>query len=160
MNKMAKIRTMLDCKDYHLSEDSDGNWVLYYRYEDLNLYFDDNNKPIMTSKDSNINDLYKYAKKHRSTNIGDLTVQISFISIVLIWITMFCTITLNLMGYTELSSYFLLAQLTILLMQIIISFLSGKACKRKYRVMYEKFCNKLKIKYGYTEGEKNDTENN
>ena len=67
LEKEFKIRRLLG-DDFHLNvelkENGETNWSLYRYYEDKSLYYDRNNKPIMTSEDSTEKDLLKFARKN------------------------------------------------------------------------------------------------
>lgn len=67
MNKYNKIRKLLG-KDYHLSItcnfDGPDKWFLYKKYNDPKVYFSNDNEPIMTSEENNIEDLLVFAKQH------------------------------------------------------------------------------------------------
>lgn len=68
---MKEIRRLLG-EDYHLSETIGGDyfndvpteWHLYKKYADLDVYYSDDNKEIMSSKTHTMEDLYKFAKTH------------------------------------------------------------------------------------------------
>lgn len=70
MDKLeSKIRELLG-NEYHLSTEYKGEkepirWVLYRRYKDTDIYFSEDNKPIMSSDTHSMVELYKYAKSHQ-----------------------------------------------------------------------------------------------
>lgn len=72
MKQLFKIKKMLGDK-YHLtiiySKKLEGfEWELYRQYDDPKVYYSIDNKAIMSSKNNTIDELYKYAKKHREIN--------------------------------------------------------------------------------------------
>lgn len=95
--KENKIRKLLG-NEYHLCThyDEDLNlkyWVLHRHYKDPKICFSDLNKPIMTSDDSTIDDLYNFAKKHHKINIQRAAVMVNLI------ITYICLIILILNSF-------------------------------------------------------------
>lgn len=67
MDKYSKIRKLLG-KDYHLSITCNfevpDEWFLFKKYNDLKIYFSNDNEPIMTSKKNTIEELLAFAKQH------------------------------------------------------------------------------------------------
>ncbi len=59
-----KIRKMLG-KNYHLSVSSEGEWLLFRKYDDWDKYTNPNNKAIMTSETNTEDELLKFAKEHK-----------------------------------------------------------------------------------------------
>ena len=79
MKKEAKIREMLG-DDYHLfNNNSKGEWKLFRQYKDFDLYFCEENKPIMTSETHTEEELYKFAKKNRKYDIENANNSINII---------------------------------------------------------------------------------
>lgn len=73
IQEIEKIRNILG-NDYHLGVKYDSklnveSWRLYRKYNDPDVFFSDDNKPIMTSDDYQLEDLYNYAKAHKKINI-------------------------------------------------------------------------------------------
>lgn len=65
LKKEKKIRKLLDYKKYHLCTSSNGEWSLFRKYEDWDLYMSKENKAIMTNETHTEEDLLKFVKKHR-----------------------------------------------------------------------------------------------
>lgn len=88
MKKEAKIRKMLG-NNYHLNSDSDGNWKLFRKYSDWELYMSNNNPAIMTSENNTEEELYKFAKEHYVWNeliiIDKLIIIILSINLIIIF---------------------------------------------------------------------------
>lgn len=87
MNKrMCEIRHLLGT-EYHLCESygqQEWEWKLYKMYRDPAVYYSNENKPIMTSKDHSIDDLYKYAKEHHRLNEYEIIKKIcTYIAVVM-----------------------------------------------------------------------------
>ncbi|MBR5227497.1 MAG: hypothetical protein IKV94_02555 [Clostridia bacterium] len=59
-----RIRYLLGV-DYHLNTNTNGEWSLYRQYDNGEMYFSNENKPIMTSETHTDKDLLKFAKQHR-----------------------------------------------------------------------------------------------
>ena len=78
MRKEAKIRKMLG-NDYHLFNNNRDEWKLFRQYKDFDLYFCEENKPIMTSETHTEEELYKYAKKNRKYDIESVNNSINII---------------------------------------------------------------------------------
>lgn len=95
-----KIRKLLGT-DYHLSvgmiwkEDrlEVANWTLFRRYNDSEMYFNPDNKPIMTSEKNTEKELLKFAKEHHkydsNTVFAGFRVIISFIVVIVLLINVF-----------------------------------------------------------------------
>ena len=98
MNEKEKNIIKLLGNEYHLCTHYDEElnlkyWVLHRHYKDPKIYFSDLNKPIMTSDDSTIDDLYNFAKKHHKINIQRAAVMVNLI------ITYICLIILILNSF-------------------------------------------------------------
>ncbi len=67
--KIKKIIKLLG-SDYRLSLKYDGSikWILFKKYIDSEIYFSEDNKPIMSSKQNSLNELLDFAKKHHKWN--------------------------------------------------------------------------------------------
>lgn len=50
-------------------------WALYQKHRFQNDYFDERNKPILSSKENNLEELYKFAMLHEKKDICDVTSQ-------------------------------------------------------------------------------------
>ena len=96
MKNEFKIRRLLG-DDFHLNveleENGETKWCLYRHYEDKELYYDKNNRPIMTSADSTEKDLLKYARKNHKYNenlvYGLKDVYMAFAIMILVIIRVF-----------------------------------------------------------------------
>lgn len=120
--KENKIRKLLG-NEYHLCThyDEDLNlkyWVLHRHYKDPKIYFSDLNKPIMTSDNSTIDDLYEFAKKHHKI---DVTKSILMVNTIICFFSMI-VLTLNIIFFNnDFIRYFILGMdIAIIIIDIVI----------------------------------------
>ena len=72
-DKMYEIRRLLGdrfhlCEEISFGEDI-CKWSLFYKYDDLKVYFSPDNKKVMSSETNTIDELYEFAKNHYKMNI-------------------------------------------------------------------------------------------
>lgn len=82
LKKEKKIRKLLG-ERFHLSVDNHGNWGLFRKYNDLEIYFSNENTEIMNSEDNSEKELLKFAKKNRKYNVEK---SITTITSVILWL--------------------------------------------------------------------------
>ena len=85
MKNEKKIRGMLGNK-YHLCSNDDGEWVLYKYYQDPDIYFSKDNKPIMSYKTNTEEDLYEYLKAHREWDLDLIITKIISAMLFVVWV--------------------------------------------------------------------------
>ena len=107
--KEIKIRKLLG-NEYHLCVEHDENmkiktWVSIKKYKNPQIYFSDINKPIMTSENNTIDDLYEFAKKHHKI---DVTKSILMVNTIIYFVSMI-VLTLNIIFFNnDFIRYFIL----------------------------------------------------
>ena len=82
LKKEKKIRKLLG-ERFHLHVDNHGNWKLFRKYNDLEIYFSNENTEIMNSEDNSEKELLKFAKKNRKYNVEK---SITNITSVILWL--------------------------------------------------------------------------
>ena len=90
MKNESKIRRLLG-KDYHLCvyykyitpHDIADKWKLYKNYDDIDVYFSNDNKPIMDSEHNTEKELLEFAKTHHKI---DEHKAINLIRLILLYI--------------------------------------------------------------------------
>lgn len=82
LKKEKKIRKLLG-ERFHLYVDNHGNWKLFRKYNDLEIYFSNENTEIMNSEDNSKKELLKFAKKNRKYNVEK---SITTITSVILWL--------------------------------------------------------------------------
>ena len=91
LKKEFKIRKMLGDR-FHLYTDSKGNWVLFRKFYG-DLYFSEQNKPIMTNETHSGKDLLKFARKNREYNVllilSGFRVMLAIINVILCFTNVF-----------------------------------------------------------------------
>lgn len=124
LKKFLKLNNKLD--NYHLimhfGNDVIG-WELYKKYDDPRKYFDVENKPIMTSAESDYKDLVKFVKTHRRYDITKVVLR----SNVIISIIIFMICILNIFLKNDYIRGFVLgADLILIFSSIIIGIINEK----------------------------------
>ena len=82
LKKEKKIRKLLG-ERFHLYVDNNGNWKLFRKYNDLEIYFSNENTEIMNSEDNSEKELLKFAKKNRKYNVEKSIITITS---VILWL--------------------------------------------------------------------------
>lgn len=82
LKKEKKIRKLLG-ERFHLYVDNHGNWKLFRKYSDLEIYFSNENIEIMNSEDNSEKELLKFAKKNRKYNVKKSIITITS---VILWL--------------------------------------------------------------------------
>lgn len=82
LKKEKKIRKLLG-ERFHLHVDNHGNWKLFRKYSDLEIYLSNENTEIMNSENNSEKELLKFAKKNRKYNVEKL---ITTITLVILWL--------------------------------------------------------------------------
>lgn len=62
MDTVKELHSILDNNYFHISTgivEDKVEWIVYYKNLNENEYFSDNNKPLLTSKDNTISDIYE-----------------------------------------------------------------------------------------------------
>lgn len=142
-----KIRKMLGDR-YHLSVEPDLNfkfkyWSLHRRYENCdNIYWSKDNKPIMTSDNYTIVDLYNFAKEHHK--IDTLDVISKFISISIYVVLFIALINAFILKGNKYISIFVL---TSNLWLIVLMFIRNKIWNNNYKVDWLESSDNITGKY-------------
>lgn len=82
LKKEKKIRKLLG-ERFHLYVDNHGNWKLFRKYSDLEIYLSNENTEIMNSENNSEKELLKFAKKNRKYNVEK---SITTITLVILWL--------------------------------------------------------------------------
>lgn len=82
LKKENKIRKLLG-ERFHLYVDNHGNWKLFRKYSDLEIYLSNENTEIMNSENNSEKELLKFAKKNRKYNVEK---SITTITLVILWL--------------------------------------------------------------------------
>lgn len=82
LKKEKKIRKLLG-ERFHLYVDNHGNWKLFRKYNDLEIYLSNENTEIMNSEDNSEKELLKFSKKNRKYNVEK---SITTITSVILWL--------------------------------------------------------------------------
>ena len=95
MEKMNKIRELLG-SNYYLCESYTSinyEWKLFRKYDDPVVYYSADNKPVMTSEENTIDELYEFAETHHRINehrqMGKMTIHIAIIICIACMINVF-----------------------------------------------------------------------
>lgn len=119
--KESKIRKFLG-NEYHLCSHYEGlnleKWYLFKNYKNPKIYFSDINKPIMTSENNTIDDLYEFAKKHHKI---DVTKSILMVNTIICFVSMI-VLVLNIIFFNnDFIRYFILGiDIAIIIIDIVI----------------------------------------
>ena len=119
--KESKIRKLLG-NEYHLCSHYEGlnleKWYLFKKYKNPKIYFNDINKPVMTSENNTIDDLYEFAKKHHKI---DVTKSILMVNTIICFVSMI-VLALNIIFFNnDFIRYFILGiDIAIIIIDIVI----------------------------------------
>ena len=119
--KESKIRKLLG-NEYNLCSHYEGlnleKWYLFKKYKNPQIYFSDINKPIMTSENNTIDDLYEFAKKHHKI---DVTKSILMVNTIICFVSMI-VLALNIIFFNnDFIRYFILGiDIAIIIIDIVI----------------------------------------
>ena len=119
--KESKIRKLLG-NEYHLCSHYEGlnleKWYLFKKYKNPKIYFNDINKPVMTSESNTIDDLYEFAKKHHKI---DVTKSILMVNTIICFVSMI-VLALNIIFFNnDFIRYFILGiDIAIIIIDIVI----------------------------------------
>lgn len=124
MKNENKIRKLLG-KDYHLGVyhkfvnpyDTIIQWKLYKNYDDVDIYFSNDNKPIMDSEHNTTDELLEFAKTHHKI---DEHKAFNLIILILLFI-LFILAVINIFISKKELRYIILSNDLILMIEITIS---------------------------------------
>lgn len=125
-DKERKIRKLLG-NEYHLCSHYEGlnleKWFLFKNYKNPKIYFNNINKPIMTSETNTIDDLYEFAKNHHKI---DVTKSILMFNTIICFISMI-VLTLNIIFFkNDFVRYFVLGiDFAVIIIDIVIYVVSN-----------------------------------
>ena len=147
MKNESKIRRLLG-KDYHLCVyykyitpyDNIVQWKLYKHYDDIDVYFSNDNKPIMDSEHNTTDELLEFAKTHHKI---DEHIVINLIRLILLHI-LFVLAIINIFISKKELRYIILSNELILMIEIIVS---NVIYNHNWRVMSKNVIEKNAKKY-------------
>ena len=124
MKNESKIRRLLG-KDYHLCvyyryitpHNITDKWKLYKHYNDIDVYFSNDNKPIMDSEHNTVDELLEFAKMHHKIDEHKV---INLIRLIILYILCILAIINIFISKKELR-YMILSNELILMIEIIVS---------------------------------------